>query len=362
MKNLAYLLALHTIDGLGSVRLQTLLQYFEGDPKLVWEGDSREWKQLRIPENVTQKLLESRKTLDPLKYSEEIEKQDIKILTLFAENYPKRLKDIYDPPLLLYCKGDVGIINNKSVAVVGTRKVTNYGRTVTAQLVRELVGAGLIIVSGLARGVDTIAHKTTIDNGGLTVAVLGAGVNVIYPPDNEKLYYEIIESGGLVLSEQPPDQRVSMGVFPSRNRIISGLSSGVLVTEAAEDSGSLITASQALEQGRDVYAVPGPITSGLSKGPANLIKQGAKLVYSSEDILEEMGFEGVQNEELRVKNLEGLSEFERQIVMCLENEEKHIDEICRELKKTSSEVSATLVKLEILGVLKNVGGGVYLKC
>ena len=360
MKNLSYLLALHSIEGLGSVRLKMLLDYFE-DPKLAWEASKKEWESLRLQRRVIEGWINVRKKLDPEDYLQRILKSGVGILTFFDPDYPALLKQIYDAPLILYFKGNKKILNQKSIGVVGTRQVTGYGRAVTEKLTQELVEARLVIVSGLARGVDSIAHRTVIDNGGLTVAVLGAGLNNIYPPENLRLSQEIIDKGGVVLCENPPDYLIVPGVFPSRNRIISGLSLGVLVTEAAKDSGSLITARFALEQGREVFAVPGPITSYFSAGPANLIKEGAKLVTSAEDILSELGIGANKRVTLSASEESSFSDLEKQILKFLENEQKHIDEISKKLNKPSSEVSASLIKLEIQGIIKSLGGGVYIK-
>jgi len=360
IKNIAYLLALHSVNGLGPVRLKALLDYFS-DPKLVWEAEAKEIIKIGIPQNVVSLLVETRKKLEPEKYLESIKKSSIKFITIFDENYPKLLKQIYDPPTVLYYKGEILPGDERAIAVVGTRKVTGYGKLVTEKFATELAGMGMTVVSGLARGVDTQAHQAAIAAGGRTIAVLGGGLNCIFPPENTRLAASITEGYGAVVSEFPPDHPSLPGNFPSRNRIISGLSLGVLVTEAAESSGSLITARTALEQGRDVFAVPGPITSEFSKGPAFLIKQGAKLVTSAEEILEELGIERVKGAELRVQSEVKLTEVERKVLECLVNEEKHIDEICRELGLSASEVSASLVKMEITGLVKNLGGGNYIK-
>ncbi len=246
-----------------------------------------------------------------------------------------------------------------AIGVVGTRKITGYGKTVTEEFTKGLVEANFTIVSGLARGVDTVAHNTALSTQGRTLAILGGGLNHIFPPENTNLAKTIEDGFGAVISEFPPDYPSLPGNFPARNRIIAGLSKAVLVTEATEDSGSLITANLSLEYGRDVFAIPGPITSSLSKGPANLIKQGASLAFEVSDILQALGVENSP----RAPKVEpsNLSETERTILKCLENENKHIDEICRELNIKAAQVSAGLVKMEILGLVKSLGGGNYLK-
>lgn len=360
MVNLPYLLALHTIDGIGSFRLKILLDFYQ-DPKLAWEGKVREWELLKIPRDVIWKWQEATKKLDPDRYLQDLKLKNIQVLTWFDNGYPQLLKQIHDPPLIVYYQGDAQVLNKRSMAVVGTRKMTSYGRLVTEKLAKGLVGAGLVVVSGLARGVDTCAHCSSLEAKGLTVAVLGAGLLQIYPPENQGLARQIVEHGGVVLSEQPPFYEVSAGVFPSRNRIISGLSLGTLVTEAAEDSGSLITARQALEQGREVFAVPGPITSFVSGGTANLIKEGAKLVTSVDDILDELNIPRMAFKKGVDPGNIDLTELEKKVLACLETEQKHIDEIVRELQKTSAEVGSSLIKMEIKGFVKNMGTGVYVK-
>lgn len=360
MKNTPYLLALHSIDGLGPIRLKRILDHF-GDPKIAWGADHKEFLKLGIPEKVVVLLAQKRKTIDPEEYTASISKLGIKWLTIFDEGYPANLKQIYDPPIILYYKGKILPEDQRAFGVVGTRKMTGYGKEVTEKLTRELSEMGFTIVSGLARGVDTQAHKSALEVDGRTLAVLGGGLQEIFPPENTSLAEKIADGRGGVISEFPPDYTSLPGNFPARNRVISGLSLGVLVTEAAQDSGSLITARLALEQGRDVFAVPGPITSHLSGGTAQLIKSGAKLVTSIDDILEEMGIEKTQNEKLKVQNYGNLSGVEKKVLGCLENEGKHIDEIVRETKLESPDVASCLVKMEISGIVKNLGSGNYIK-
>ncbi len=286
--NTEYLLALHSIKGLGPIRLKAVLDYF-GDPKLAWEADGRELARIGLPKNVVALVLETRRKLDPQKYQEDVEKAGIGWLTIFDENYPRLLKEIYDPPVVLYVRGQTLPEDEKAVAVVGTRKITGYGQLVTEKLTRGLSEAGVTVVSGLARGVDSEAHRVALEAGGRTLAVLGGGLKKIFPPENLALAHRIADGGGALISEFAPDEPSLPGNFPARNRIISGLSQAVLVTEAAEDSGSLITAKDALEQGREVFAVPGPITSEVSFGPSMLIKQGARLVTDAGEIFEDLG-------------------------------------------------------------------------
>lgn len=357
MNNIAYLLALHSIDGLGPIRLKAILEYFK-DPKLAWEANPVEFLKIGIYQKTIDLLLETRKKLDPEKYLEDIQNSGIKWISIFDEDYPKLLKEIYDPPVVLYYKGSLDCLEKKCIAVVGTRKMTGYGKAACEQFVKALVGFNLTIISGLARGIDATAHRITVVEGGQTVAVLGGGLNEIYPPENRGLAQEIINGHGAILSEFPPNSPSVPGNFPARNRIISGLAQATLVVEAAEDSGSLITARLALEQGRDVFAIPGPITSSLSKGPINLIKDGAIAVTEPGEILDEMGVFQVQSAKFKIQ-IEKLTEDEKKVLGILQNESLHIDEIGRMLNFHSSKISALLLKMEISGLVCSLGSGTY---
>ena len=324
-----YWVAFNTFQGIGPVRFLAILKAF-GSAELAWQGSRQEWKSLNLGDRLKERFFKYRQNFDPPSYFEKlvsgclgeregnwgfnnreqkenfswIKKQGryllsspgpIWPLTLVDKEYPSLLRDIDSSPFVLYIKSGLSKAELKtffsfpSLAVVGTRRITSYGRQITKQLTQELAQAGLVIVSGMARGVDSVAHQTALEAGGKTVAVLGCGVDIIYPPENKKLY-QLILKNGLVMSEFPPGMPPLPGNFPSRNRIIAGMSLGVLVSEGARKSGSLITASLAAEFGREVFAVPGPINSGLSVGPMFLIKNGAKLVSEAEDILEELEF------------------------------------------------------------------------
>ncbi len=362
MENVKYLLVLNSVHGLGPVRLKNLLDYFK-DPKNIWEASSKEILTRGIPQSVVENLYNARKTLNPEKFLEDTEKSGIKWLTIFDDNYPKLLREIYDPPIILYYFGDILQSDKKAIAVVGSRKITGYGQVITEKFAKALSEAGLIIVSGLARGVDATAHRITLESSGRTFAVLGGGLKKIFPPENTTLARIIADGSGAVISEFSPDEPSLPGNFPARNRIISGLSLATLVTEAAEDSGSLITAKCALEQGREVFAIPGPITSELSKGPSMLIKQGACLVTDPAEILEQLGFDGhhkINGRKIGNTDMK-LSETEEKVLGILENESKHVDEICRNLGLSAASVSASLIKMEIQGLIKNLGGGNYTK-
>ncbi len=356
--NLKYLLALQRIPGLGPIRLKALLDYYAG-PRQAWEAPAAEWQQIGITRNVIKAWRELKQELDLESYYQQIIAKEIGILTIFDKEYPESLKQIYDPPIVLFYKGDLKVLAQPCFGVVGSRRMTSYGRLVTAQFSLHLARFGLAIVSGLAFGVDTVAHQAAIEANGKTIAVLGGGLNLIFPSANQPLAAKIIQKYGIVLSEFSPDEPSLPGNFPARNRIVAGISRGVLVTEAAEESGSLITAKLALEQGKEVFAIPGPITSATSKGTSLLIKNGATLVSSPEEILETLGINPLRGQNSSTKDQIPLSALEQKIVTCLQQESKHIDELCRELALKSSEIAANLIKLEIKGVITNLGSGVY---
>jgi DNA processing protein len=273
------------------------------------------------------------------------------------KNYPRLLKEIYDPPKELFFLGEIKAEENLPLAIVGTRKVSNYGKQVTIELGRSLARAGFTIVSGLALGVDGLAHQAAIDVKARTIAVLGCGLDKIYPPNHKKLAEKIITQGGLIISEYPPGTPPLKHHFPTRNRIIAGLSLGVLVIEAPETSGALITARYALEQNREVFAVPGNIFNQNSIGTNQLIKLGAKLVTKPEDIFETFNLDlpKKQKKEIKPANKE-----EEAILKVLSDEPISIDEIVKQSGLNTSIVSSTLIMMEISGKVKNLGGGQYI--
>jgi len=355
-KDLPFWVAFNVFTGIGPMRFKVLLDYF-GSAKKAYEAPEEIWQKIGLPANLTTNFLVFRKKFNPQKFLEQIKQKKITILTLKDKNYPELLSKITDAPPVLYIKGDLWPEDNIAIGVVGTRKISTYGREVTEILVRDLVANGLTIVSGLARGVDSLAHQTAIEAGGRTIAVLGCGVDLCYPPENHGLYEQIIQRGAVV-SEVPPGQYVARGIFPARNRIISGLSLGILVTEGAEDSGSLISARDAANQGREVFAVPGPITSYLSAAPSILIKNGAKLVYNVSDILEELK---IENRKKKIESRKIIPENpdEEKILKILSEGQAHIDNLVRISGMETSKVSSLLTMMEMKGKVKNLGNMTY---
>ena len=354
-RDLPYYIALAEAPGIGPVRFKILINHFKS-AESIWKADEKTLRKILTPVLFNQ-FTKFRKSFDLAKYLDRISKLNIKVITLIDDNYPKLLKEISDAPPVLYVRGEIPK-NARVIGVVGTRKMTSYGREVTEILVRDLVAAGFTVVSGLARGVDSHAARVTIGNEGKTIAVLGGGVDRIYPSENKALAEEIINGEGAVLSEFPVGMDSVPGNFPARNRIISGLSLGVLVTEAGEDSGSLITAGLAGEQGREVFAVPGPIYSKLARGPAQLIKQGAKLVMNVEDILEELNID-LRSQISDIREVEADTKEEQTILDLLQSGPVHIDEIARVSKLSAAKVGSVLSLMEIKGKIHSLGSGNY---
>lgn len=356
-----FLIAFATIPGLGPARLKLLVNYF-GSAGVAWGASGEDLAKVGLPKDVLAELLAQKAKLNIDQYIADLNKREIKYLTIRSSLYPPRLKNISDPPNVLFYRASLPaddhedylaqLVAGKAIAVVGTRKMTAYGREVTEKLTAGLVGAGFTIVSGMALGVDGVAAGTAINSGGKTVAVLGAGVDIIYPPEHRSLYNSILEHQGVIVSEVAPEKRVGRGIFPARNRIISGLSEAVLVTEGAIDSGSLITARLALEQGREVFAVPGPISSPVCEGTNYLLKQGAKLVTGVEDILQELGYEIEETKDNRYetkdkKRVAGGTPEEQTVIDLLFNEPMEFDELVKRSGLPAGRLGAVLTNLEM---------------
>ncbi len=356
-----YYLGFSNFPGIGPIKFGLLLKHF-GSAKAAWISSTSELEQV-IGKSLTAKFIDFRRGFDIEKYEGELLKKKIDYIVLSDKDYPPLLKQISNPPIVLYIKGDRSLFhsqileNLRMIAIVGTRRITSYGRSVTDLFSASLASSGLIIISGLAIGVDAQAHTSCLEIGGKTVAVLGNGVDVCYPRENQKIYDQILDGHGAIISEYPPGEPPSVGSFPARNRIVAGLSDGVLVTEGASDSGSLITANFGLEFGRKVFAVPGPITSSLSAAPLRLIEKGAKLVITPGDILRNFqlpisNFQSNKNDPM----FKNLTKEEKKIIELIENEPMSFDEIIRHLDLDSSKVGSLLSVMEIKGLIKNSGG------
>ena len=356
--NLKYFLAINKIPGLGPTKIKKALDYF-GNAKSFWQAKRSEFFQIeRFNEKLVESILQARAEIDINNELEKVLKSGYKVLTIEDENYPTNLRNIYDPPPVLYVDGEILPADSKAIAIVGTRKPTHYGKEIARNLSKELSNCGFTIISGLAIGIDSEAHLGTLDGGGRAISVFGSGVDQVYPTSNIKLAKKISKSGANV-SEFSLGQTPDKWTFPQRNRIISGLSLGVVVVEGLLDSGALITARLGLEQGREVFAIPGNVKSEASRGPHSLIKQGAKLVENVDDILEELHIYVDKNVKKEMKDYSDLSEIERKVVSALSYEPQIIDNIISDSGINASEVLRTLSILEMRKHVKQLPGKNY---
>ena len=355
--DLKYRVGFSFIPGIGRVRLGQLESHFD-NLELAWKASLAELRQARLEDAAIKSIAVSRPKIDLDEEMNKLAKYDVQVLSYRDEDYPSRLKQIYDYPPIIYIRGKLEPADEWCLAVVGTRRATTYGRQVTEEIVADIARNKITIVSGLARGIDSIAHQTAIEAGGRTIAVCASGLDTIYPAENLNLAKRITENGALV-SEYPLGIRPRPDHFPRRNRILSGMSLGVLVTEAGEGSGALITADMALEQNRDVLAIPGSILSPASQGTNRLIQQGAKLVRGCQDILEELNLRAVA-QQMEFKEITPESDIEAAILRKLSHEPAHIDDICTGAGLPVSSVSGTLAMMELKGMVRSVGNMSYI--
>ena len=351
-----YWVGFSSVRGIGPMKFRALLNHF-GDLEEAWRADAAELKEAGLDQRALGNFMTMRSTISLDGQMEKIERQGARVLTWDDPAYPPRLLNIYNPPPVLYVKGDILEEDQWAVAVVGTRGATVYGKEAARQIAGNLARNGLTIVSGLARGIDSEAHRAALDAGGRTIAVLGSGVDVIYPAEGRKLAQTVVKRGALV-SEYAMGTRPEAGNFPPRNRIISGLSLGVVIVEAGERSGALITADFALEQGREVFAVPGNIYRKKSLGTNKLIQQGAKPVLSVEDILEELNLTMV-SQQAEVRAVVPENETEAALLEYITADPVHVDEIGQKSGLPIAQVSSTLALMELKGMVRQVGGMNY---
>lgn len=355
--DLKFLNAFNSIPNVGAVTLRVLKNKF-GSYETAWRASQTELETLGLREDILRAILWKKPSLHPDQEMTKLVRENIWTLTENDPDFPLALREIPSPPIIIYGRGDIKTLKEKHLfAVVGTRKPTSYGLEATTALTHELIGAGITIVSGLAMGIDARAHETAVENKGRTIAVLGSGVdqNSIFPPENRGLSRRIVELSGTIISEYAPGTPAVKEHFPARNRIISGLSKGVLVVEAREKSGALITASLALEQNREVFALPGSIFSLASAGPNKLIQQGAKAVTSAQDILEELGIDYNK----RRKEVDELINEKERLILELLSEPLGVDFLKEKTGLDTSTVVASLSLLELKGRIKNMGGDTY---
>lgn len=363
MKNdLKYWLWLSSLPGIGARKFKQLVEHF-GSPKAVWDAGHHQLAQIpgigkAIPAILDKKIRDS---IDSTMHK--IKGTGVKILRIIDDDYPDNLKNIYDPPPVLYIRGSVEQCDKKAIAIVGSRNATEYGWDMAQELAYHLAVRGITVVSGMARGIDTCAHQGALEAGGRTIAVLGCGVDITYPPENKKLKARIEESGAVV-SEFGIGMGPLPGNFPARNRIISGLSMGVLVIEARERSGALITVDFAVEQGREVFAVPGNVKSKGSAGTNKLIRDGAKMVTCVEDILEEFpdlwGMKTI-SEGKEKRQYANLDKDEIKILENIDSEPVHIDILTRKTGYNIQKVNSVITIMEMKGILKQLPGKYFMR-
>lgn len=353
---LKYWVSLSRIPGIGRVKISQLKEHF-GSLKCAWKAQSSELKEAGLDSSSINRVASLRPRISPDAEMEKLIRYKVEVITCEDSNYPPQLREIYDYPPMLYVRGRLLPQDECCLAVVGTRRATIYGRQVTEEIVADLAQNNVTIVSGLARGIDTAAHRTALEVGGRTLAVFGCGLDIVYPAENAKLARQVMECGALI-SEYPLGTRPKGENFPRRNRIMSGMSLGVLVIEAGERSGALLTAYHALEQNREVFAIPGSILSPASKGTNHLIQEGAKLVQNCADILEELNVTMIA-QQLEMKEFLPADQTESLILNQLTTEPTHVDELCRRSGLPMATLNSTLAMLELKGAVKQLGGMNY---
>ena len=353
---LKYWVGFSKMPGIGRVKISQLLGHFT-TMENAWKASAGELKRAGLDSKTVDNIVNLRPRISLDAEIDGLKQHKVKVLTYDSVAYPQRLREIYDYPPVLYVRGNLLPEDECCLAVVGTRRATVYGRQVTEEIVSDLARNKITIVSGLAKGIDSVAHRAAIEAGGRTIAVFACGLDIVYPAENAKLAREVMEHGALI-SEYPLGTRPKADNFPRRNRIMSGVSLGVLVVEAGESSGALITANQAVEQNREVFAIPGSILSPASRGTNHLIQEGAKLVRNYVDVLEELNL-AIMAQQLEMKELLPADETESLLLKQLSHEPTHIDELCRNSGLEAALVSSTLTMMELKGMVKHVGGMNY---
>jgi DNA processing protein len=354
-----YWIGFNHVAGVGPLRLRGLLEHF-ADLEAAWQADEHDLHEAGLDRRTIGNLVETRRSLDLDAIQRKLDDLGVTALTLQDLDYPALLKELPDAPPVLYVRGSLTTKDDWAIAIVGTRKASTYGRDTAYELAGGLAREGLTIVSGLAIGIDAAAHRGALAAGCRTIAVLPCGIDLVYPPENRELAQEIVSQGALI-TEFPPGIEAEGKNFPPRNRIISGLSLGVVVVEAPEKSGALLTADSAAEQGREVFAVPGRTTTSASKGSNRLIQDGAKLVMGKDDVLAELNLtRGAAQTQAEVRHIAPENDTERVILQYLGEEPVHIDELCRATALPVATVSSTLALMELKGMVRQVGSMQYM--
>jgi DNA processing protein len=357
MVDLRYWLGFNRTPGVGGAKLRALLDHF-GNLSAAWHADEAEWRAAGLDRRAIDSLLTARRSMDLDAELARLAESGGRLLTWDAPEYPALLRSIPDAPPVLYVKGTLTPADNQwAVAIVGTRRASSYGRQAAEALAADLARSGVTIVSGMARGIDACAHWAALKAGGRTLGVLACGIDQVYPAEHARLAAQIVEQGAL-LTETPVGAPPEAGNFPARNRIISGLALSVIVVEAGERSGALITADRALEQGREVFAVPGSIFSRTSVGANRLVQEGATLVRSAEDVLEALNLSLLaQHAEAQAALTE--EPTEAALLRAISHDPTHIDDIVRQIGMPVPQVSSLLAMMELKGLVRQVGGMNY---
>jgi DNA processing protein len=360
--NLQFWLGLNLVKGIGSARLRGLYHYFQGDMEAAWRAPTSELLQAGLDNETAQRLHERRKRLNLAGSLNRLYELDAAICTIDNPNYPTLLAEIPDAPPMFYYRGTLLPAEERALAVVGTRRATTYGREVAYDMAAALSQQGVTIISGLALGIDAAAHQGALDHNGRTIAVLANGIDSIYPSENRTLADAIIaQEQGLIITEHPPKTEPAGRHFPVRNRLISGLSLGVLIVEAGAGSGALTTASLAAEQGREVFAIPGNINRPNSQGTNRLIQDGAKMVLTPEDILEELNLSHqlVQTRQVAEQVAPG-DETEQFLLSLIELEPLHVDDIAIQANMSIQEVNVKMMQLFLKGLVQEIAPQTYI--
>lgn len=351
----AWWLAMKQIPRIGPARIRTLQEHF-GEISRAWGASASELRSV-LPDALASELMDVRSRIDVAALFEQTTRNGIRVTCLADDDYPSLLREVPSPPPVLFYRGQLIETDHTAVAIVGTRKATAYGREMAYRMAFDLAQAGVTIVSGLALGIDGAAHRAALEAGGRTIAVLGSGIDVIYPGTHRDLARKI-EAQGAVVTDYPPGTPPDRFNFPPRNRIISGLSRGVVVIEAPERSGALITVDFAAEQGRDAFAVPGPVHAPASAGCLRILREGATLVRNADDVLEDLHIRHLETQQ-PPPSTASLSDDERRLLSVLTSQPQHIDDIAEAISKSVGEVSGELMMLELQGQVHSAGNGYY---
>lgn len=362
MEQRLYWFALSLLTGISPKRLHDLIAAL-GGAEAVWTADAEALRAVGCDARTSENLMNARSQLDIDGQMQQVRRMGAHVVTLADDNYPPLLRQIDDPPPALYVRGDIRPEDTRALTIIGTRKATSYGRDVTNALVRGLTAAGVTIISGLAFGIDAYAHRAAVAHNGRTLAIMGCGIDRVYPQDHADLARQIARQGAVV-TEFPPGSKAQQHHFPQRNRVMSGMALGVLVVEAPEKSGTFITVNAALEHGREVFAVPGSIFSSASAGTHRLIQEGAKMVTRVEDILEEIDDAHQQAQGRALvqairQNDTPVDETEAALLSLLQTDALNIDDLVRQTRLSAAQVTSTLTMLELQGYVEADGRGKY---